>query len=258
MRKASLDKIKALISHIRKNCQNRKDFHSNYYFSDFKNVELSYLINDTQDSLIFLYPSGDFYRLYFATSNLDNLAKLKTSLPEKFNGVLDVVFRNDLPKNLALFLENNFNFHAEFRRYRTSKIKNRKTKVEFAKVEDLDNIYKSLVNNFDKFDSHFPNRNELLNYIEDNNVLVNRTNEGIKGYIIFQIIGSTANFNYLYNNDGNSLSMPRMYSGFFTELSKREVKNVFLWVDEKNISVKEFYLKTGFQADGTIDRIYKF
>ena len=258
MQTTSLNEIKSFINSIKKNCSKHNNFHTNYYFGNLKNTEFKYIINEKNDSLIFLTPAEGFYRLYFATNNLNNLAILKTKLPNNIEGVLDVVFRKQLCEELSLFLENNFTFHAEFWRLRTSKIQNQNTKVEFANIEDTDEIQNSLRSTFDEFDSHFPTRDELMSYIKEKNIIINRTHEGIKGYVIFQVSGSTAHFNYFFNNDNNRLSMPKLYDGCFTELFNRKIKHVFLWVNEKNIKIKDYYQKRGFKPDGTIDKIYKF
>jgi hypothetical protein len=113
-----------------------------------------------------------------------------------------------------------------------------------------------LLADFDKYVDYFPDTAEILSCIERKQVLLNRDATGIKGYILFRLLGKVCNFNYLRNLSRSPLDCLFLLQNFFAVLSERGIKKVFGWVNVKNTGVLELHKRFGLERDGLLSHFY--
>lgn len=252
MRKIKSSIILDKINSIKKS--NPSEFKTNYFFNQL-DEEVLYLENDC--ALVFLQPETDFYRLYFATSDLNKLDVIFKALPAKTDICLNYICKKKIDDDLAQIILNYFYLFVKHERLRTNKIRNKGVVVKHAEINDLDSIYSSLNTNFNKYSDFLPTKEKLKCSIENKTVVVNKQDNKVLGYIIYNVSGVTADFNYLYNNSSNILDAINLTNSFYTDIFNRGIKNVFLWVDEKNVKVKKAHLKSGYLGDNTFNYIFR-
>ncbi|PAF45175.1 hypothetical protein [Helicobacter sp. 11S02596-1] len=235
--------------------QYKKD-HANQHLTTnhFTPIENEAFGLQTAKSLIFATPYEDFNKLYFISSDMDDLDNALKNFDGN-NLCLEIIQRGDLDPKLENVLQKHFIFHTRYEKLLIhtknlkSKIKKATNEIQHANKEDLDVIFASLRANFDvKFD-HLPSKQTLLSYIQNHQVLVKRTAGIITAYCIYTINGKTSHFNYLLNISAEPFALIALMEEYYEEIKAKNIPYVHLWVDVcHNIRVKNMHLRYGYES----------
>ena len=231
-------------------------FFTNYFHQPMVGHQL--LSAQTDHSLLFLNDEFDFYRLFYFTNDLADLGGALKDLEFSETTVasyLDTSLDERIP---ARFLESGFEAIATYQRminhdlpiYRTNRA------LRFAEAGDVETLYQGLFTVFNKYTDRLPTKDLLANFIAQQQVLVNRNQDGILGCIIFQIQRKRVNVSHLYNHSDNNLDTLMLLSNFYGLMHERGIRSGFLWVNSTNVNVSKMQRNFGWIFDGVRDRCY--
>ncbi len=207
-------------------------------------------------SFIFVTDDLDFLRLFFITKDPGDLKSLLGRVVLPSTTVTALVGRQFHPDILEAFLVNGHRHHALFRRMTTRSLRVAKTnsRLDFAVLEDLEELLERLKTDFDPYPNHLPSRTMLTDYISNQWVLVIREGRKIIGYIIFQIIGNQVNYNFLFYSGPHPGEFLFLQNNFFGLMCRQEISTGFLWVDETNTRVLKMNEVSGWKLDGLMTK----
>ncbi len=210
---------------------------------------------NTQESAMFINDDMDFFRLYFCSKNRADLARILSGLALPGTTVIDYISKEDGLAFSCDLKSAGFEDYAIFVRLVTYELKefDRNSRLSFGQPDDLETLWRMLHSNFDKFVDHFPSKATLLELIEKQQVILNRDQDSIKGYIIFRLQGSKVNFNYFFNRSDNFSDAMMLLHNFYAVLKERGVKSGFQWNNVKNVRVRQLHRQFGWKEDGMKD-----
>jgi hypothetical protein len=230
--------------------------HTNFFRQALTGSE--YWSASSECSLVFVTDDLDFLRLYFLTKDAADLKNLLSIINFPRTTVTALVSRQFQPDIDDAFLANGHRHHALFRRMTTRSLRVSKTnpRLEFAGLDDIDELLHRLQTDFDPYTSHPPSRAVLADYIAKQWVLVIRKEGRITGYIVFQIIGSQVNYNLLFYAGTDPGDFLFLQNNFFGLLARQEIRAGFLWVDETNTRVLKMNEISGWKLDGLMTKYH--
>ena len=211
----------------------------------------------TRRSILFLNDDTDFYRLYYYSSDQSDLAALLKDACSPGRIVIDYVTREPDEHLQQAFREAGFRDYAMFVRLANHHLKvyDQPRCLQYAEPGDLDGLWSRLME-FDKYVDHFPDKQTLLRLIEDRQALLNKVDGAIRGYIIFRVMGSKANFNYFYNKSDDPRDTLVLLRNFYGVLHERGIKSAIAWVNITNSRVLRLHAQFGWKEDGLKDFFY--
>ncbi|PAF48858.1 hypothetical protein BKH41_04310 [Helicobacter sp. 12S02232-10] len=232
------------------------------YRNDFISIDKEIYGKKSQKSLIFLIPYKNFTKLYFISSDLNDLEKELKNLDSN-QLCLEIIQRGDLDLELKDILKKHFTFHTRYEKLLIN-IKNLKSKIkrdfhtiQYAKNNDLDFIYTTLHTNFDERFDHLPSEQDLLNLIQNHQILIKKTGTEITAYCIYTLNGKTSHFNYLLNLKAEPFTLIALMEEYYEQIKTKNIQYVYLWVDVlKNIRVKNMHLKYGYQSSNIFNHTF--
>ncbi|MEI7911062.1 MAG: hypothetical protein WCK77_15610 [Verrucomicrobiota bacterium] len=218
----------------------------------------NYWMAGTERTLVFLTDDLDFFRLYFYTTDAGDLGDVLASLRLPGTTVTACIARHFDSTIHATLQACGHVRHSMFRRMATRALRVCKvnSRLEFANPADVDELLGRLQADFHPYTSHPPSRALLAEYIRREWALVIRKNGAIAGYIVFQIAGNQANYNYLFNSSADPVDFLMLQNNFFGLLDQRGVRAGILWVDEKNTRVLKMNEVSGWKLDGLMTQYY--
>lgn len=231
-------------------------FFTNYFHQAMVGSQL--LSAQTDHSILFLNDEFDFYRLSYFTNDLADLGGALKDLEFSETTVASYVDTSLDERIPARFLESGFEPIATYQRminhglplYRTNRA------LRFAEAGDVEELYQGLFSVFNKYTDRLPTKDRLANYIAQQQVIVNRHQDGIQGSVIFQIQRKRVNASHLYNHSDNNLDMLMLLSNFYGLMHERGIRSGFLWVNSTNLNVIKMQRNFGWVFDGVRDRCY--
>ena len=242
--------------------QLRSEYRSDYLTNYFRHVPSTAmpLIEQSEESLVFLDPDGDLSRVYFGTGNLDDLKLVLRKLP-KLPLALDHIGES-LPDSVKRSLvEGGFVLEATFRRISNYHFREFQSHVSPNRAEPADRseVLQRIHEDFDLYVDHLPSANELAEFIERRWVLVNRHPETnrITGYLVYEEQGARTLIRS-WHSSSQDIPMGGMVllGQFHSAGASAGVKSTFGWVNEHNRMAIMVYRRFGYEFDGLRDFIF--
>lgn len=254
MRQLEWQDIYSLQMEIKKN---GKEYYTNYYALD--PVE-DFQILRGKESIVFFVREEFFQRAYYFTSDLDELVTLLMRL--KGMVVMDIICQGDMKEEEKRILEQaGFENYAVYCKRQYMLEKGGRTKkdngifeefydpgfFQLAKAEDVQELKDLLYHVFDPITTHLPTKEQLLEMIQNQNVVLYRVNGRIVALHVFLIQGRKLYSNISYNITSADVlySMERRAREWAYE--KYGVKWVYAWYDITNTKAlrRSVYTDTG-------------
>lgn len=255
-----IDEITNIISQLRKS---KKKIYTNYYLTH-QHSEENFLTWRTENSIVFCVKENKVQRCFFATIDFQDLNVLLREVPD--GAVLDYITRgqqDDFP-----WVESGFVHYNTLIRYTNPDLfaKTEETKRdkfleqfyeedfgEFATIDDADELYQLLYDVFDYRVSRLPSREELIEQIEKNWVLLYREDGEIVSFLMYQIEGRKYYGYQLYNKGTADITYNLERRAFKYAIDNYNVRSSYAWIEIENVSAKE---RIAFSMDGTYDYIF--
>lgn len=228
-----------------------KHVFSNYYNQDVSSKDIIYY---SENSVILAKYENYYRRLFVISNDLQDLGILLNSIP-KDKYVLNYPAKNDI-NNIIKFLGENSFFHVKtyLRIYNTQVKKRGKLEnIQFATINDLEQIKDLFKNEFVDFIAHLPDDNGYLSLINRNNIVVNRVNGVVKGAFMFEFQGKKCYFKAWVDKNNNGI---KLLFDVYTIMADKNVKNAYFWVDSENYNVIRIHKLFGAKEDGLKDYIF--
>lgn len=221
---------------------------SNYFNLDLNDVEFC----KTEFSIVLKKQSTNFCRIYFLTSNIDDLKDLLF----KIDGVQVINFPTvqDIKEFNQLMIDSGFNLFRTYEIYSNNQIRGNDIFVnQFANESNFSRVKFLLYTELNEYTDHLPNDICLMSMISNNQVLVNYENGEICGIFIFSIDGKKCYFNFWVDKGKNGLFL--IYN-MYNYLKLKNIPYSYLWVNTNNEKVKKIHKLFGSHPNGTRDYIY--
>jgi GNAT superfamily N-acetyltransferase len=239
----------------------KKNFNTNFYIKtdQIKKLILNKLLYEiTIGEVFFIIKKKDsFSNLYFYASSLNELAKSLPTLLKIFSEetlVVDLLAKNDKCPEKILFEQNQFILYTSLIRMSCigKKIYNEgliSKNVRNAIKEDMQVVKKLLYLYFDPIAEQLPDTDDLLNWVNNNRVIVFEENSNILGFIIYDVNASTLYLRYWFVHP--KYRDRKIGSHLFNEflLRGRETHRQMFWVIKSNVNAIKRYLHYGFKEE---------
>jgi hypothetical protein len=231
-------------------------FSTNYFRQEMVGEQI--LVAATDQTILLANDEYGFFRLYFFTSNLGDLGQIlhQARYPgEMVTGYL--AWKPD--ENVAtVFEQGGFLSLATYGRMETYQLPRQRPNpaLEYAVPSDADQIHENLFRAFNKYTDHLPAKARILDYIKNQQVIVNRKDGQIVGAVCFQLKGPKVNYNYIYSFPGDGLDFLQLQNNFYGVMNQRGIRAGFLWINRANHRLAALYQATGWRFDGLQDYFY--
>lgn len=255
-----VNEITNIISQLRRS---KKKVYTNYYLT-LQQAKEDFLTWHTENSIVFCAQENRVLRCFFATTDFQDLNVLLKKVPN--GAVLDYLTRgeqDDFP-----WLESGFVHYNTLIRYTNPNLfaKSEKTKRDkfleqfyeedfgqFATIDDADELYQLLYDIFDYRVSRLPSKEELIEQIEKNWVLLYRENGEIIAFVMYQIEGRKYYGYQIYNKGTADITYNLERRAYKYAIENYNVKSSYAWVEIANLGANE---RIAFSTDGTYDYIF--
>ena len=221
---------------------------SNFYNPNICEGELL----QTENSLMVRKDEGQFHRNYILSTDKNEIIDLLKNL----NGtnVINIPSRGLIPEWNEILTQAGYELKGIYERWNNPNVKFKGTiSPVFANIDEVDVLYKMLYTNFCSYYDHLPNRAQLETMILQNQVLINKEGEEVKGLFIFTFQKEKCYFNCWYDNSANGLYLLFTMQGI---MNQNKISHAYLWINSKNEKVKKIYSILGYKHDGLIDYTY--
>lgn len=224
---------------------------SNYYGVDAESYLEAY---ETISTLVIRKKESDFYRLYVVSIDKEELKQL-LSLCAGTEYVLNIPTKGFIDQWNNILFDSHFSFYAEYHRYFTKNIKYRNSAIgELALKADVDAISNLIEEYFSKYTDYIPSREELIEMIDNNEVLVSRDSAGIVcGVLLFRIEGRKCYLRMWVDKGHTGLFL--LYKAYNIAF-ERDIHYVYFWVNAANRDVIRLHTLMGAKEDGLKDYTY--
>ena len=227
-----------------------KPLYSNYYGLDLEDVRYKKGTN----TLLLKKQFGDFSRLYFVSSDKEELLSL---LKEIGNGVaINIPAKGSIDDMEELLNNSGFSCIGVYERYFNILRKKSGVPVEcFANVDDLNQIYDLLYNNFSPITDWLPNRDELVSMIKNKQIFVTKEDGKVKGVLTYTLQGVKFYLSAWIAKEVNDIKRSGMFLllNFFSYVRSLNGNYVYGWVNSENHKVHDMHLVLGGKFDGLKD-----
>lgn len=240
-----------IMTQITKIKKSGDEFYINYFLTTL-NEELLYFEND--GAIVFLQPEHDFYRLYFACSDLEKLDDLLVQLP-KDEIYLEYVCKNDIDEKLAEILLRYFTFDALYQKM-FKKLNVVDEKYLPVNVIDAKVIYKKVYETFNIYYDHLASEEEIIEMCENRNVITIYEGGQLRAFLIYKIKGKSAYLNHIANY-GSKDNLIELWNKFYQTLNAKEINYLDLWYDKANAKALNMYRIEQFSDFNLYNYIYK-
>ena len=236
--------------------QARGNFSTNYFRQEMVGRQI--LLTATDRTILLANDEHDFFRLYFFTSDLVDLGQVLHHA--RYPGAVVAGYLTKKPdKNVtAAFEQGGFLPIATYGRMETYRLPRQRPNpaLEYAVPADAEQLHQDLFQAFNKYTDHLPTKARLLDYIEGQQVIVNRKLGQIVGAVCFQLKGLKVNYNYIYSFSGDGLDFLQLQNNFYGVMNQRGIRAGFLWINLANDRLASLYRATGWRFDGMQDHFY--
>ena len=228
----------------------RKNVVSNYYNQPFSESDLLYYTNYTA---VLCVNCKSFFRLYIISEDGEDCCKLLRALPA-LRYVVSVPSKADIAPVKEIMKEGGFNHSDTFVRLVNTKIKpGNVEKVVYANKSQIDQILDLLNRHFTDYVSYIPDRVELSQLIEGENVIVKVENEIVLGVFIFEFFGKKAYFRIWVDESKQGLDL---IINAFAVVASKNINYVYNWVNLENTKSLTIYKFFGAKPDGLYDYVF--
>lgn len=212
---------------------------------------------DCNGCVFLLYHDTDFYHLYYLSSDKDALKEAYREVPWNDKKiVIDIIGKSiqeiDFWKGLGFR-----NYCSLFRMTRTGDISPFPVNdtIKQASVDDIPEIDSLLRKFFDPLSEQLPLNVELKELINNDSILLYKSNGRIAGFIIYEKIGLTLYLRYwlVLPDFRNKHIGSKLFASFMNR--GLDTKRQILWVVSSNDNAIKRYLHYGFNPDGLFDHV---
>lgn len=235
-------------------------FETEEVVSSWIDDKMLYIAAFNEVSLLFR-KNSTFYNLYYVAATdkalEEGLKKVQKENP-KIRFVSDIVTKNENPEVKTQFENSGFyEYTSLMRMNRMSQYKpesyesNRNAKV--GDTNHGNQVYELLHTCFDPFSEQLPSKEKLLQWIENENLIVYMIGQRVAGFIIYELKGHSLHLKYWFVSPdcreqriGSKLFELFLYKGYS---SKRQI----FWVVRSNENAIKRYKHYGFKEDRTYD-----
>jgi hypothetical protein len=240
---------------IKEIVSNFKDSHqilfSNYFgLKDGENYE--YLKADR--SMIIRRKEHDFYRLFILSSDEAELMSMLDQLKD-CTYVINIPTKKELGRWENIMEGSGFEFLAQYDRYYNKQIEYRESEIgTYAEEKDANAIMRLLyVDDFSIYTDYLPTEEELILMIRNRQVIVNKTDFGVLGVLIFTIEGKKCYLNIWIDRTKNGLFL--LFDAY-NIMQEKGITLSYFWVKSTNKKIIKLHKLTGAIADGLSDYSY--
>ena len=250
-KKSSKEEIEKLVDDWK---ATHKPVLSNFYGLE-DGYDYDYKLSDS--SIIIRKKEGEFYRIYILTIDKGNAESLLKEL-EGEDFVINIPSRKPIDDWNEVLLNSGFAYYETYSRICNPKVatmKKRPTEIEeFAKPTDIDDIIELLSENFSLYTAHLPSRDKMLQLIEENQVFVDRFDNGhVCGVNIFNIKVPVGYGVAWIDKGPHGLDLQL---NMFNQFIDKGVKRLVGWVRDSNTKVVKTHIRMGAIFDGLKDYTY--
>ena len=209
-------------------------------------------------SVVVIDPERDFGHVLLASSDPADLADCLKKLPPG-RYVLDYLSKNPSKEWQEALLHGGFRLRETYQRLAgpMPKFPAVRTPTDFATEADFAWFSKRMPELFDPSLDHLPSESELRSTLLDRRLIVNRHEDRIVGFFLFDVQGVRAHLHYWWSDKlaGPSVGLDVLIRGYH-EIALRGVKFVHVWVNLVNERVLAVHKRFGLKPDGLWNFIY--
>jgi len=232
------------------------NFFTNYFRPEMVGQQI--LVTATDRTVLLANDEHDFFRLYFFTSDLVDLGQVLHHARYPGEVVAGYLTKKPDENVTAAFEQGGFLPIATYGRMETYRLPQQRPNpaLEYAVPPDAEQLHQDLFRAFNKYTDHIPTKARLLDYIENQQVIVNRKLGQIVGAVCFQLKGLKVNYNYIYSFSGDGLDFLQLQNNFYGVMNQRGIRAGFLWINQANNRLVALYRAAGWRFDGLQDHFY--
>lgn len=221
------------------------DYFSNYFLTP---LEAQIPLLHSEKSLIFLQPEYDFYRLYFATIDINDFKNLLKQVPENLDVCIEVVTNSNIPEQLLKTLCEKFKLTETYQKlYKKLDIVANTEYCPDMGAFTPECIFEHVWQDFNKYYDHLPSLEKIETFLNNGKLISIENEQGdLCGYILFEIKGKQAYLNYIANYGGKK-TLLLLWERFYNVLSHYNVKSIYLWYNINNKKASRMYQIENFE-----------
>ncbi len=253
--KSSLEEINNYINKLKSNSKN-KELHTNYFKQNFINSIFETIKGE--NSIAFLNQEIDFHRLYFYASDLEELTEIIKEFSDQ-TMTIDFYAKTYSPEVEQSLVNAGFYRYAVFERLVNYKfwLPKIESEINYASQEDQSYLFQRMYTDFDKFVDHLPDKMELEEFLKKKQVLLNRVNAKITGYLIYEVENKRVVIRAWRSMAGDIPMGAMLLVGNLNKvLITQDIRMVCGWVNRENEHSMVVLKRMRYQFDGLSDYIY--
>lgn len=209
-------------------------------------------------TVLYLESESNFARIYFCSSDLDELSGAIKSIPNKLNPTISYVEKTKNQNLVETFIDAGYQEIAQYSRMKKLDFSGAQVGRDecYAVDSETAQIHQLLNQHFNPITDYLPSCQDIEQLIEQKQILVERENGKVTGFVVFRVNQRTVNFNYLLNcgRPGNGTVLKH---SFLRCMADRKVTSGFLWVNTSNTHAQRLYERFGWQFDGLHDWFFQ-
>lgn len=244
----------------------KKKLITNFYPNREKNEiwisKGSFHIIDQGEVIYFINKKVSHCTLFFIASSNEELRKSLPSLIEKFSDeilILDIVQREETSELLDIFYNHSFHYYTSLVRMNRLNADKDFLLDQPEGIKEASSAHLVLIQNFfntffDEKAEQLPEKDELIRWIENGNILLYEENNTLGGFLIYEITGSTLYLRYWFvHPDFREKKIGSKLFNFFESKGKDTSRQIF-WVIKSNENAIKRYKHYGFVEE----KMYNF
>ena len=224
--------------------------YTNYFGQAFAEGDL-YL--STDHTFILAKPQEDFFRLFVASDNREDLVELLKLMGS--TNVLNIPSKGDISEWKRLMSDAGYKHIGIYERYFYTKFRQGGllSRIKFAQPGQAKEIYDLLYGyeGFSPYTDYLPSMDELCRLIKDGFAIVNELSGHVAGTYLFNIEGKKCYLRIWIDKsvrDGFKLLF-----NMHTIMREKEITYAYFWVNSENEKVKKIHRFMGAKPDGLKD-----
>lgn len=224
--------------------------------------QISYEV--TQTEVIILRQRLDCQRMYFTTTNANNLSETLCRTLNSSKIITSILDRGDNASQPLkdILLSAGFNHYKTLKRVEkiNDKAENKIPKVEFADMKDLKQIEQAIRLDFDNLLDNQPDQDEIEEAIKEKRIMIVRDNDSgeVAAFNSFEAKGKTVFGRYLCSMRKFRKQLPyggiifKQFVSYFSNATR-----ILGWIAEDNIPSIKIHLACGFNFNGITEEYFK-
>lgn len=205
-------------------------------------------------TVLYFERDTNFTRIYFSSTDLNELEFALRSIPSNQNPAISYVDKTKNQDLVAAITSSGFKEIAQYARMKKLDftITQNDREERYAILSETERIHDLLNQHFNPITDYLPSKEEIAQLIDQKQIIVERENDKVTGFVVFRVNHRTVNFNFLLNcgRPGNGTILKH---SFLRCMAARNVTSGFLWVNTLNTPAQRLYERFGWQFDGLYD-----